>query len=161
MTNPTPAVSTAHPPDALLRVVNPSLRVLLRTPLAGPLRKQFMVLNFTGRKTGRQFSIPVSAHQLDGSLYAIANAGWKHNFRDGADAEVLHGGKTTSMRGEMIADPATVAELAHRLAQSYGAKRAQTMMGLTFRDGTVPSAADFREAAEREKIVAVRFTPLT
>lgn len=158
MTEQMPAVTMAHPPDTLLRTVNPALRALLRTPLAGPLRNQFMVLNFTGRKTGRQFSIPVSAHQLDGSLYAIANAGWKHNFRDGADATVVHGGRTTPMRGELISEPAAVADLAHRLAQSYGAKRAQVMMGLKFRDGTVPDPADFRDAAEREKIVAIRFT---
>lgn len=147
-----------HPPEALLRTINPVLRVLLRTPVVGPLRNQFMVLNFTGRKTGRQFSVPVSAHQIDGSLYAIANAGWKHNFRDGADATVVHGGRTTPMRGELISDPAAVADLAHRLAQSYGPKRAQIMMGLKFRDGAVPGQADFREAAVREKIAAIRFS---
>lgn len=159
MTEQSPAVIAAHPPDALLRVVSSALRYLLPTPFAGPARKQFMVLNFTGRKTGRKFSIPVSAHTIDGSLYALAEAAWKANFRDGAQAEVLYDGKTTSMRGELIRDPATVADLAHRCAQSYGAKKAQRMMGLKFRDNNVPSLEEFVDAAKREGMGAVKFTP--
>ena len=158
MTEQSPAVTGGHPPEALLRAVNPFLKVLLGTPLAGPLRKQLMVLNFKGRKSGRQFSIPVSAHQIDGTLYALAGAPWKNNFRDGADAEVLYGGKRTKMRGDLITEPAAVAELSHRCAESYGPKRAQTMMGLTFRDNRIPTVEEFAECAAREKLVAVRFT---
>jgi hypothetical protein len=159
MTEQSPAVTTAHPPEAMLRVMNPAVKFLLRTPLAGGLGRQMMVLNFTGRKSGRQFSVPVSAHKLDNALYALANAGWTANFADGATADVLHAGKTTRMRGELIRDPAIVADLAHRSAQSYGAKTAQRMMGLKFRDDTVPTVDEFTEAARREKLRAVRFTP--
>lgn len=118
-----------------------------------------MVLNFTGRKSGRRYSVPVSAHRIDGDLYAIASAGWKANFRDGATAEVLYDGKTTSMRGELIREPAAVADLALRAAESYGADKAQRTMGLKFRDGRIPTLADFTEAARREGMGAVRFTP--
>jgi hypothetical protein len=159
MTEQSPAVTTAHPPEKLLKVMNPAVKLLLRTPLAGGLGRQMMVLNFKGRKSGRQFSVPVSAHKLDNALYALANAGWTANFADGATADVLHAGKTTRMRGELIRDAATVADLAHRAAQSYGAKTAQRMMGLKFRDDSVPSVAEFTEAAQREKLRAVKFTP--
>lgn len=159
MTEPTPAVPVGHPPAALLRAVNPLLKFLLRTPLAGPARNQLMVLNFTGRKSGRQFSIPVSAHQIDGDLYALAGAPWKNNFRGGAPVEVLHDGKTRKMRGEIVADAAAVPALFHRCAQSYGPKKAQTMMGLSFRDDRVPTVEEFAEAIAREKLVAIRFTP--
>lgn len=159
MTEQSPAVTTAHPPDAMLAVMNPVVKFLLATPLAGPLGRQMMVLNFTGRKSGRQFSVPVSAHNLDNTLYALANAGWTVNFTDGADVSVRHDGKTTPMRGELIRDPATVADLAYRAAQSYGAKTAQRMMGLKFRDDTVPSVEEFTEAAQREKLRAVKLTP--
>ncbi|MGV0794392.1 hypothetical protein [Mycolicibacterium sp. XJ1819] len=159
MTDGSPAVTVGHPPAVLLRTINPMLRFALRTPLGGPLRRQFMVLTFTGRKSGRTFSIPVSAHRIDGQLYAIAEAAWKHNFRDGHEAQVVHDGKTTTMRGELITDPATVADLAHRLTQSYGVKRAQTMMGLKFREPRIPTVEEFTEASVREKIAAIRFTP--
>jgi hypothetical protein len=159
MAEQSPAVFVSHPPDALLRVINPVMRFLLGTPLAGSARKQMMVVSFTGRKTGRPYSIPLSAHVIDNQLYALTAAPWKNNFRDGADAEVLNDGKKTPMRGELITDPATVAELSHRCAESYGVKRAQRMMGLGFRDERIPTVEEFTEAAQREKLVAVKLTP--
>ncbi len=158
MTEQSPAVTISHPPEGLLRAVNPAVKFLLGTPLGGGLRRQMMVLNFTGRKSGKQFSIPVSAHRIDNALYALTSAGWTANFRDGANADVLHDGKTTTMRGELIRDPATVADLAHRAAESYGATKAQRMMGLKFRDNRVPALAEFTEAAQREGMRAIKFT---
>ena len=159
MTEQAPAVTIGHPPSALLRAINPSLRFFLRTPIAGAARKYLMVVSFTGRKSGRRYSIPVSAHRIDNNLHALVYAAWKNNFRDGADAEVVQNGKTTAMRGELIEDRATVADLAHRCAESYGVKRAQTMMGLKFRDQRIPTVEEFAEAADREGMTAIRFTP--
>jgi hypothetical protein len=159
MTEQSPAVTVAHPPKGMLRVVNPALRFMLRTPLAGAARKQFMVLSVRGRKTGRKYAIPLSAHHIDNTLYAMTDAGWKHNFRDGATAEVLLDGQTTTMRGELITDRATVADLFHRCAESYGAKRAQRMMGLTFRDQRIPTLEEFTEAVDREHLAAIKLTP--
>lgn len=161
MTEQSPAITVAHPPKGMMRVVNPALRFMLRTPFAGAARKQFMVLTVCGRKTGRQYAIPLSAHFIDGTLYAMTDAPWKHNFRDGATAEVLHNGQTTTMRGELIQDRATLADLFHRCAESYGAKRAQRMMGLTFRDQRIPTLEEFTEAVDREHLAAIRLTPET
>jgi hypothetical protein len=161
MTEQSPAITISHPPQPVLRVVNPILRSLLHTPLMGPARKQLMVLSFTGRKTGRQYAIPVSAHWIDNILYTLTGASWKYNFRDGADAQVLLDGKTTTMRGELIQDRGVVADLHHRCAESYGAKNAQRMMGLKFREQRIPSLDEFAEAVDRLKLAAVRLTPVT
>ncbi|MGV0813745.1 hypothetical protein ABQF34_17430 [Mycolicibacterium boenickei] len=159
MTGQSPAITVAHPSKTMMRVVNPALRFMLRTPLAGAARHQFMVLTVRGRKTGRQYAIPLSAHLVDNTLYAMTDAGWKHNFRDGATAEVLHNGQTTTMRGELIKDRATVAELFRRCAESYGVKRAQRMMGLTFHDQRIPTLDEFAEAVDREHLAAIKLTP--
>jgi hypothetical protein len=159
MTDQSPAVTVSHPPQAMLRAVNPILRLLLRTPVAGDARKQLMVVTVRGRKTGQQYAIPVSAHRIDNTLYALTGSGWKHNFRDGAVAEVLHDGKTTTMRGELIGDRATVADLYHRCAESYGVTRAQRMLGLKFRDERIPTLEEFTAAVDREHLVAIRLTP--
>jgi hypothetical protein len=159
MTDQSHAVTLSHPPAAVLRAVNPILRFLLRTPVAGAAREQMMVVSFNGRKTGRRYSIPLSAHRIDNDLFALTSAPWKQNFRDGAAAEVLHKGKTTTMRGELIQDRAVVADLARRCAESYGAKRAQRMMGLKFRDQRIPTLEEFGEAVDRDHMAAVRLTP--
>jgi hypothetical protein len=152
------AIDVGHPPSAVLRLVNPLLGVVLRTPLAGPFGKQLMVLSFTGRKSGRQFTIPVSAHVIDGELYALTGAAWKVNFRGGAPAQVVYDGRTSTMRGEVISDQATVSDLYLRCSQSYGVKRAQRMIGLKYREQRIPALQEFSEAVGRLKLVAIKFT---
>jgi hypothetical protein len=159
MTEQSNAITISHPPDAFLRVVNPIMKLLLRTPFAGAARNQLMVVNFTGRKSGRAYSIPLSAHLIDGNLYAMAAATWKNNFRDGAPAQVLHNGKTTTMRGELITDKALVADLYARCVESYGVKRAERAMGLGFRDHQMPTRDQFAEAVDELNLRAIRFTP--
>lgn len=154
-----PVIDAAHPQQLLLRVVNPVLRTALRIPGLGAALKDFMVVEFAGRKSGRRFSVPVSAHHLDGDLYVILEAGWKHNFADGAPADVWLGGKKTSMQGQVIKDPATVADVAHRVATAYEAKKAQRSMGLTFSTDAVPSLEEFTQAAEWLRLAAVKLTP--
>jgi hypothetical protein len=152
------AIEMVHPPEALLRAFNPVLRVALRVPGLGSVLKDFMVVEFTGRKSGRRFAVPVSAHHLDGDLYAILEAAWKHNFTDGAPADVRHDGRTMAMQGQLIKDPATVAEIAVRIATAYGPKKAQRSMGFKFASETIPSLAEFTEAATRLHIAAIRLT---
>jgi hypothetical protein len=159
MADQSAAVILSHPPEPVMRAMNWVFRWLLGTPLGRPLT-DFMVLNFAGRKSGRQFSIPVSAHVVDGTLYALANSGWKVNFLGSAPAHVVRGGKTTAMRGELIDDPDEIAGLLHRTASGYGASKAQRNMGLKFRDDGVPSLLEFRKAVDENKLVAIRFMPL-
>lgn len=157
MTRESHAVTPAHPSEILLRVVNPTLALALRTPL-GRLIDDFMLVAFTGRKTGKRYATPVSAHRVDGALCVLLDAQWKHNFRDGADAQVSHAGSTTTMRGELISDPATVAALAQRIAASYGPKRAQRLMGLSFDGDRPPSVAEWEMAARDLKLAVIRLT---
>ncbi|MGK2867102.1 MAG: hypothetical protein ACSLFA_10770 [Mycobacterium sp.] len=151
------AVGAAHPPQLLLDIVNPALKLALKTPLGGFIG-DFMLVAFTGRKSGKRYATPVSAHALDGALYVVLEAQWKYNFRDGADAQVSHRGKTSTMRGELITDPAAVADIADRIARSYNPKKAQRQMGLTFRDGSYPTVAQWEESARLLKIAAIKLT---
>lgn len=98
----------------------------------GPARKHLMVVSFSGRKTGRQYSIPLSAHWIDDILFALTG----------------YDGKTTTMRGEAIDD-----------AAGYGAKEAQRSIGVKFRDNQLPTLEEFTEAVDRLNLVAIRFTP--
>lgn len=90
-------------PDRPVPAAHSSRRLPIRADDGGELQR---------RKTGRRYSVPLSAHRIDDDLYTITSAPWKHNFRDGAAAEVLLKGKTTTMRGELIQDRAVIADLA-------------------------------------------------
>jgi len=117
-----------------------------------------MVVEVVGRRTGRRYAIPLSAHRIDGALYAMTSAPWKHNFRGGVAARVLHDGRVIAVTGELIDDGAVVGDLAHRAAQAYGVRRAERMMGLKFRDGRIPAPEDFAGVCDREHYFAVRFS---
>lgn len=151
------AVDVAHPPQLLLNVVNRVLKIALKTPLGGVVG-DFMLVAFTGRKTGKRYATPVSAHALDGALYVVLEAQWKYNFRDGADAQVSYRGKTSTMRGELITEPATVADIADRIARTYSPKKAQRQMGMAFRGGAYPTLAEWEESVRRMKIAAIKLT---
>jgi hypothetical protein len=155
------AVEPAHPPAAMMRVGNPVVRGLLRSPVGGPMRRQFMVLRFFGRKTGRRYDIPVVAHRLDGELYALTDAPWRNNFRGGTDAEVTLDGHVTRMRGQLLDDPEAVAPLYARAIDHFGVKRAQRMLGLKIQTPATPATEALAEAARRYHLSAIRLTVKT
>jgi hypothetical protein len=161
MTEQSNPITMSHPSKAFLRLVNPILARLLHTPFAGAARQQFMVVDFTGRKSGRAYSLVLTAHLIDDILYALTGATWKANFRDGAPAQVLHDGKTTAMTGELITNTAHVAGLYARCVEFYGVKRAERVMGVGFRDHQLPTHDQFAEAVEELGLRAIRFTPTT
>jgi hypothetical protein len=158
MTEQSAAITVSHPPAPVLRVVNPILRFLLHTPILGAARKQMMVLSFKGRKSGRPYSIPVTAHRIDNDVYALTAAPWKQNFRNGAAADVFLDGRSVGMHGELVEDPSVVADLYRRACESYGVKGAQRLTGLKFREQRMPTPEDFNEAVQRDHLAAVRLT---
>lgn len=153
------AVTVSHPPLAVLHIINPIIRSMLHTPLLGSARKQMMVLTFTGRKTHRRYTLPVSAHHVENDLYALTGARWRLNFRGGADVDVFYDGATSTQRGELIEDETIVADLYHRCAESYGSKTAQRSLGLKFRDAGIPTNEEFAEVVEHDHLGAIKLTP--
>ena len=146
------AVILSHPPQVVMRVMNSALRHLLGT-LAGRALKDFMVLEVTGRKSGRRISIPVSAHVIDGQLYALAGSLWAVNSR-GAPTQVVHNGRTTTMRGDLVGGRREVAELFHRCAVGYGLGAA--VDGSEVPRSRVPTLEEFRQAVDENGFVAIR-----
>ena len=85
---------------------------------------------FFGRQTGRRYEIPVVAHRLDGGLYALTDARWRNNFRDGAGVEVALDGHVTRMRGRLVDDTEEAVSLYAFAIDQLGVTRAQRMLGL-------------------------------
>ena len=77
-----------------MRAVNPVMKILLRSPLHRPMSKRLIVLSFTGRKSGKPYSIPVGYVQTDANtLLVTTNSGWWKNLR-GAKVKVQLRGKS-------------------------------------------------------------------
>jgi len=76
-------------PLSIVRLLNPIVAALLRSPLHGLMSKDIMLITFTGRKTGRTYTTPVT-YVRDGSRVKLfTQTPWWRNCRDGAGVTLL------------------------------------------------------------------------
>ena len=131
-------VHDARPPEVLVRVMNPVVRALLRSPVGRKIRP-LVLIEYTGRRTGTRRKVVVAWHELDGRRFVVTPASWRANFDGGAPAIVRHCGATRSMTATLDADPATVA---HTLTRLVAAGHAPKTVGLAVEPGHVISPED-------------------
>lgn len=87
------------PPGWVIRLVNPVLAFLLRSPLHKLVSDQLMLLIITGRSTGTEYTFPV-LYDRDGTTISVTSHGtslWKNLPCGGQDVTVwLRGDERTS-----------------------------------------------------------------
>ncbi len=67
------------------RVLNPIMKSLLKSPFHSVVSGKIMILTFTGRRSGKQYSTPVSYFRENGTVYCFTHGGWWRNIKDDAD----------------------------------------------------------------------------
>ena len=116
--------------DRIATRLNPLVVRILRSPLHPLLSPGLMLLSYTGRRSGRRFSIPVG-YQRSGDVITVlaSRAGrkqWWRNFDAPAPVEVLVRGRTLQGEARVLSgdELRTVAESTfHRLpglARQFG-----------------------------------------
>lgn len=111
----------------------PSL--LLRSPLHRLMSRRYLLLTFTGRKTGRHYTTPV-AYVRDGDhLVLSTDSPWGANVIGGRAVTVLLGGRSYPGVGRRLTDPAQSEPAMRRLLALPGYARAagirRTRTGIT------------------------------
>ncbi len=93
-------------PEPLFVVINPMMRVLLRSPLHCMLSGSLMLISFTGRKSGRRYTTPVRYVRVDGAVRCFTSAEnlWWRNLRGGATVSLLIAGKEAPYDAQAIFD---------------------------------------------------------
>lgn len=122
MTTAHPAAGDARPPLLLVRLMNPVMRTVLRTPL-GRLVRPFALLEFNGRRTGRPYRVPVGWHEIDSGHIVCTPAPWRVNFRGGIPVTVTYRGQRRQLTGTLDDDPENVASALQSLADQRGSLR--------------------------------------
>ena len=96
----------------LIKAFNVVSRALLRSPLHGVMSNKLLLLTFTGRKTGRAYTTPVSYFVADdGSLIIAGGAPWWKNLHDGEPVRVRLRGWERSARPDVVRDSDELAKL--------------------------------------------------
>jgi deazaflavin-dependent oxidoreductase (nitroreductase family) len=93
-------------PLFVLRLVNPFVAMLLRSPLHGLMSADVMLLTVTGRRSGRRYSMPVS-YLRDADrvrCFTGREMTWWRNLRGGAEVTLQIAGVERRGRAEAVAD---------------------------------------------------------
>ncbi|MEY2444334.1 MAG: hypothetical protein QOE00_914, partial [Ilumatobacteraceae bacterium] len=146
-----PTVSHAPPPPAVSRVLDPLMRLVLRTPISRAIRT-LAVVEFSGRRTGRRRRVVVGWHLVDGTPIVLTPAGWRINFADGRAATVRSRGKKADYVGTLETDPHTVAGVINTLLVAGASPRA---LGLRMPPGHTITADDVVDTHR----ALIRFAP--
>jgi hypothetical protein len=137
-----------------MRAGNTIMRPLIHSRL-GRRMKDLALLSFTGRKTGRRYTVPVGYHELDGNGVVLTASRWRVNLRGGADVEVEHLGRQVPMRAELIDDPHEVAQIYSALLRTIALKEAKLAIGLEVIRDRIPTEAEIEEAVGGRRSVVV------
>lgn len=112
-------------PRIMYRIVNPLMKLVLHSPLHGSISQELMILKFTGRKSGKQFSTPVGYARQGNTVLVFTHSSWWKNFIGGAPVTVYMQGKDIPGTARVVTDPKEVKAMLQSLIASNGEERAR------------------------------------
>ncbi|MEU7024543.1 hypothetical protein ABZ990_28415 [Streptomyces sp. NPDC046203] len=142
-----PVVARALPDAADRGRADARMRELLAGPDPGPVGERVGLLHFTGRRSGRPYTVPAGVHRLDGALVVATGSSWRHNFAGGADGELTWRGTRGRVRFGLVTDPERTARGYLELYERYGAA-AERRLGIAVTGAGPPGLEEFRAAVE-------------
>jgi hypothetical protein len=98
-----------------VRFFNPVTRFLLQTPLHPLMSGRLILLSFTGRKTGRTYTTPVSYVREGNSLLVPGGGAWWRSLETGLPARVHLRGVWRGVTSEIIKEPTLLADTMQRM----------------------------------------------
>jgi deazaflavin-dependent oxidoreductase (nitroreductase family) len=97
--------------ERIMAALNVPMKFILRLPFQTSLSRRLMLLSFTGRKTGRAYTIPVSYVQQGDTLLVPGGGAWKRNLETGRSVRVLLRGLERAARVEVVKEANEVEQL--------------------------------------------------
>ncbi len=85
-------------------IVNKTMKFVLRSPMHGVVSKSVLLITFTGRKSGKTYTTPVSYSQSDGKVTIFTHANWWKNMRRSAPVTLRLRGRDVRGLAEPVAE---------------------------------------------------------
>lgn len=149
-----------RPPKGVYRYVNRVMVWALSSPRRSRrLGEYLLLLHVTGRKTGRDLTIPV-AHRPgpDGRLILLTGAPWRVNLRGRPQVEATYRGHRQPAVADLVEDPGVVAGVYRELISAVGPKKAGRQMGIRINVDRVPTVDELEEAVRRDGLAVIHLT---
>jgi len=139
------------------KLYNPFVIWLLRSPFHGLIDKSTVLITFTGRRSGKTYTFPVSYVRDGNTLMIISRRehSWWKNFRGGIQVTLYLQGYNLKARGEVFTDTEIVAnKLLMFLRQFPGYQRLMHMKLAA--DGQPENPEAFQRFAQGMVIIQMR-----
>ncbi len=135
--------------------VNKAMKFVLRSPVHGMVSKTVLLITFTGRKSGKPYTTPVSYSQSGGQVAIFTHADWWKNLTGGAQVTLRIQGREFQGLAEPVAEDkqAVAAGLAAHLRQVPSDAR---YYGVTFDEAGKPRTEEVERAAQTVVMIRVR-----
>ncbi len=101
-------------PEFFFSVINPAMRILLRSPLHSLVSRSLMLITFTGRRSGRRYTTPVRYLRIGTTVrcFTSSEGQWWKNLRGGADVVLRLEGMDKPYHATAIVDDPVVIKAA-------------------------------------------------
>ncbi|MFO1402673.1 MAG: nitroreductase/quinone reductase family protein [Steroidobacteraceae bacterium] len=144
-------------PEPFFVLINPTMRLLLRSPLHGLVSGSLMLIGFSGRRSGRRYVTPVRYVRAGDAIrcFTTKETKWWRNLKGGAAVTLRIAGRDLPCQAVAVDDdvPRTRAALLDYLrAFPQDAAYHDVRMG----SGREPLAADLDRAATHAVLVEAR-----
>lgn len=97
------------------KIANPFVKLILRSPLHAWMSAALLLITYRGRKSGKEFTLPVQYVQDGNHIYILPGYAekktWWRNLKGGADVQVTLKGQTRSGVGILLEREADAEEI--------------------------------------------------
>lgn len=151
MSTTTPQLKRRHPPAFIQSLIVS----LLRSPFHSALSNNLMLLTFTGRKSGKQFTAPVTySHGQDGTIIVFSSNPWSKNLIGGAPVSMLIQRKQVQGYATAIAERAVVLKETRAYLDKKGVRNAR-MIGLELGTKRDPTPEELDAATQGRVVIFI------
>ena len=127
---------------------------VLRSPLHGMLSSSMLLITVKGRKTGKEYTLPVNYYRQNGNLWVLTNRDrtWWRNLQGGAEVSLLLKRQPVSA----FAEPELENQPVKQTLSDYlrHIPQAAKPMGIRMENGT-PNAEDIERVAQERLFVRI------
>ncbi len=136
-------------------IVNRGMKLVLRSPVHGIVSKTILLITFTGRKSGKTFTTPVSYSQHDDQVYVFTHATWWKNLHNGTLVTLRIRGREFQGLAEPVAEDKQ-AVAAGLMAHLQKVPSDAGFYGVAFDDHRNPRAEEVEKAAQTVVMIRIR-----
>ena len=142
-------------PNSVPPILNRVMKLMLRSPMHGMVSKTVLLITFTGRKSGKTYTTPVSYSQFDDQVYVFTHATWWRNLRRGVPITLRLRGREVQGLAEPVAEDKQ-AVAAGLIAHLRKVPSDASFYGVTFDDHKNPRADEAEKAAQTVVMIRIQ-----